>query len=140
MTIEVNINKYLEALNNKIIECEYFFTYNFNKLVDRKFNGFFNTYIFKKSLDEIIDKYKNKIYNLHYGDDNYELSSIKRHYYNKLNTLDQIKDLNNIITQGTNIITINESEMWFLNQYATYSNHMKIILEKNDTIKTYYCM
>ena len=134
MTIKVEIDKYVEAVNNKIIECDYFFKYAFNNYIDEKYNSFLNKYLFKKTREELVDISKYKIKMLKTHSDNYELKRIKRHYYYKLNYLEKLKELNNILNLGTKKITINKDEIYFLNEYSNNSNHMEYVNKQHNKI------
>ena len=108
--------------------------YAFNNYIDEKYNSFLNKYLFKKTREELVDisKYKIKMLNTH--SDNYELKRIKRHYYYKLNYLEKLKELNNILNLGTKKITINKDEIYFLNEYSNNSNHMKYVNKQHNEI------
>ena len=93
--IEIPIEKYLKALEGKMLECKYFELVWLERKIQEKYEGLLNKYIFKKSYYEIVQSVMNE-----YRDDKYRYNKYhdaSKHQFKKEKQLReylQIKEFN----------------------------------------------
>lgn len=138
MKIEIEIDKMIEALDNKMLECDYKFKTEFQYYLEKKYLGFLNKYIFKKSFEKIKEENIIKILKLSYSTEFNELSYIKRYFILKVNYDNKKDDLIKLKKIGLKQIEITKSDVDFLILYANDSKHVKLIKEKYKDLKDLY--
>lgn len=129
MRLNVEINQYIKALNNKIIELELVYLSQRNEFIDIQYNSFLNKILKKsqrqlnKTLNSTLSRYKfnkrnikNKINNLFY------LKEVAPKEY-----LDKMSFLLNLQAYGEIKVQVDKTELEFVNKYEYETNSKDII-------------
>lgn len=135
--VKIKINKYLEAINNKLKELEYLHIEKKKSIVDKRYNSFLNRIIFKNSKEEILSQVNIKLFNYKkqypISDDNFEISEAFKLKEIIPQTFQKTKDL---LLQSKSLgvcsVNISNNDIKFIKKYESNSIYMISIINKYD--------
>ena len=133
MTLNINIDKYIEALENKLLEYRYLKELKIKFLIEEKVNSFFNRFFYKKTYEQLLEEFK-----IDYATKTSEYNRYVENDFGKYNLIfkyefvfpeehkEKLELLNNLKNIGKTEVQVNENELKFILRFLN-ENH--IVLE-----------
>lgn len=133
MTLNINIDKYIEALENKLLEYRYLKELKIKFLIEEKVNSFFNRFFYKKTYEQLLEEFK-----IDYATKTSEYNRYVENNFGKYNLIfkcefvfpeehkEKLELLNNLKNIGKTEVQVNENELKFILRFLN-ENH--IVLE-----------